>query len=225
MKRYLSFGAGVNSTALMLLLLDEGVEFEAVFVDTGCEWPETYDHLDRMLREGYEFTWLKPIVQGENNLYDYLMKYKTITSVNFRFCTSKFKTRPFYRYVEKPCTVYIGYDFEERRRRYLKQRKNIKLETPLISRHIGRNMCGDIIRDHGLPIPPKSGCWLCPFQKIAQWKRLRDEYPILFKMAMDLEEINPRGWTFLEGMRLSSIWQENTLDRYLEGYSQEAVLE
>jgi len=43
MRKYLSHGVGVNSTALMLLLEDEGVEFESVFVDHGGDYPETKD--------------------------------------------------------------------------------------------------------------------------------------------------------------------------------------
>jgi len=40
MKNYLSHGMGVNSTALMLLLADEGIEFESVFVYHGGDYPE-----------------------------------------------------------------------------------------------------------------------------------------------------------------------------------------
>lgn len=35
MKNYLSFGGGVNSVALYLLMEDMGIEFEAVFVNHG----------------------------------------------------------------------------------------------------------------------------------------------------------------------------------------------
>ena len=43
MKNYLSFGAGVNSVAAFLL----GGFDEAIFCDTGNEYPETYDYLDK----------------------------------------------------------------------------------------------------------------------------------------------------------------------------------
>ena len=215
--KYLSFGAGVNSTALMLLLLDEGVEFEAVFCDTGCEWPETYEHLHRMEEEGYEFTWLRPEVSGTRTLYDYLVKYKIIPSWGTRFCTGKWKRVPFDRYVERPCTAYIGYDHGERRRRHLPDRKGIHFEYPLIERLITRQGCEQIIRDHGLPVPPRSGCWLCPFQALVTWKHLRDTYPDLFRKAVALEDSNPRGFTFRKGMRLSSILQDTTLDDFVEG--------
>jgi len=52
MKNYLSFGGGVNSVALYLYLLDQKVEFEAVFVDHGTDWPETYDYVE-MFKKKY----------------------------------------------------------------------------------------------------------------------------------------------------------------------------
>lgn len=218
MRKYLSFGAGVNSTALMMLLLDEGVEFEAVFVDTGCEWPETYDHLHRLREEGYEFTWLKPEVSGTRTLYEYLVKYKTLPSWGRRLCTSKWKRLPFDRYVEKPCTAYIGYDQGERHR-HLRDRKGIHFEYPLREREINRQGCKKIIRDHGLPVPRRSGCWLCPFQSLVVWTRLRLTYPDLFRKAVALEDMNPRGFTFRKGMRLSSIRQDSSLDDFVEAES------
>ena len=46
MKNYLSMGMGVNSVAMHLMLLDQGVEFESVFVNHGTDYPETYEYLD-----------------------------------------------------------------------------------------------------------------------------------------------------------------------------------
>lgn len=39
MNEYLSYGAGVNSTALMLYLLDQGWDGEIIFVDHGGDHP------------------------------------------------------------------------------------------------------------------------------------------------------------------------------------------
>lgn len=215
MREYLSFGAGVNSTALMLLLLDEGRDFEVVYVDPGTEWPETYDYLDYLKGQGYEFTWIKPVVEGENNLYDYLVKWKILPSVFVRCCTAKFKTGPFYKYIEIPAIVYIGYDFGERSKRHVTEKKGIEYRIPLVDRKITRTGCKEIIKKHGLRVPPKSGCWFCPFQGLKGFKKLRNKYPFLFKMAIYLEELNPRGYTFFRDMPLSSLWQVNKLDQYL----------
>ena len=43
---FLSFGAGVNSTALAILAVNDGWRGEIVFADTGCENPETYCWMD-----------------------------------------------------------------------------------------------------------------------------------------------------------------------------------
>ena len=46
-RHVLSFGGGVNSIALMVVLLREGLPFdEAVFADTGGEVPETYQYVE-----------------------------------------------------------------------------------------------------------------------------------------------------------------------------------
>ena len=54
-KNYLSFGGGVNSVALMLWLIDHGIEFEAVFSNHGGDYPETYDYLDMLLDKDCPF--------------------------------------------------------------------------------------------------------------------------------------------------------------------------
>ena len=94
MKAYLSHGMGVNSTALMLLLEEWGIEFESVFVDHGGDYPETYEYLDYLQNQGYEITVIKPEVEGCNTILEYCRKYRIIPSFHFRWCTDKFKLRP-----------------------------------------------------------------------------------------------------------------------------------
>jgi len=55
MKKYLSMGFGVNSVAAYLL----GDFDEAIFVDTGTEYPETYEYIE-WFKEIYPVTILKP---------------------------------------------------------------------------------------------------------------------------------------------------------------------
>lgn len=179
MKKYLSFGGGVNSTAMLLLLHDEGEEFETIFVDHGCDWPETYEYV-KILREKYPITVLKPDVQGFDNLYDYCISVSKIPTRMFRWCTDKFKIRPVSKYVEKPCFMLIGYASDESKRVSLNSSSQIENRFPLIEYEIDREACIQIIKDHGLPIPHKSGCWFCPFQPLSEFKRLRREHPDLF---------------------------------------------
>lgn len=217
MKNYLSFGGGVNSVALYLYLLDQKIEFEAVFVDHGTDWPETYEYVE-MFKKKYPLTVLKPDVGGISVLYDYSMHYRLAPSIRVRWCTQKFKTDAIYKYIEAPCFMMLGIDAGEAKRAKLSVNKGAENRFPLIEADIDRNGCKKIIKDHGLPIPIRSGCYICPFQRATQWKELRMKHPKLFCQAKTLEDaqmarskekgkkpftISPRG------VRLESIVDEN----------------
>jgi len=218
-KEYLSFGAGVNSVALMLLLQDQGRKFESVFSDHRCEYPETYEYLDYLKDLGYEITRLDPKVSWKgkwNNLYDYFYFHKSIPLIQYRICTDKFKIQPFNKYIEKPAIVYIGYDGGEykriaRQNNRKRKRKGIEYHYPLWEEGLTREGCKELIKEHGLKVPRKSGCWLCPFQSKYEWKRLMIEHPDLFKKAIELETNSNTKGLYLGKYCVSSIYQEEKL--------------
>lgn len=193
MRNYLSFGAGVNSVALYLLMVEQGIEFEAVFSDTGCEWPETYHYLSM-------FQWwtkanglrsvkvLTPEVEGTHSLIGYCKKYTIIPSFRQRWCTEKFKIIPIQKYQKAPAFVHIGFAFDESKRARISSTNGFENRYLLIENDITRAGCIAIIRKAGLPIPRKSGCYICPFQRVGQWKELRRNYPDLFCKAVKLEK-------------------------------------
>jgi len=195
MKKYLSFGGGVNSVAMMLMLLDQKDDFEAIFVDHGTDWPETYEYTKMfqgwLKNHGHkQITILKPEVQGFENLYEYYWEKQWVPSFMARICTDKFKIRPIHKYVEKPCFMLLGIDFGEIKRAKLSVKKGIENRYPLIEYEIDRDGCKKIIKGHGLPVPMKSGCYICPFQRLGQWIELRKTHPELFCKAEQLENRN-----------------------------------
>ena len=220
MKEYLAFGGGVDSTALMLLLLDEEVSFEAVFVNHGTDKPETYAYVDYLQNEDYEITVIKPNIQGYADLYDFCWDHRVIPSIMGRWCSDKFKVRPQTKYRKLPCRIYVGYDATEKSRA-LKvdrlKREGEEYRFPLIEKGITRKQCRGIIKDHGLKTPQKSGCYLCPLQSKREWKKLLIEHPELFKKTMALEDNRKnKKMTFLpNGKLLSSLWQTNKITNYL----------
>lgn len=120
MRIYLSYGGGVDSTACYLEMTRRGFDFEAVYCDHGCDWPETYEYLEMfqgwLEENGYrKITVIKPpIVQGvSNNLYEYSWHYHMVPIRERRWCTDKFKVRPLHRYFKKPCFVCIAFDAGE----------------------------------------------------------------------------------------------------------------
>jgi len=193
MKTYLSFGGGVNSVAMMLFLLDRGDKFEAIFVDHGADWPETYEYFEMfqewLKNKGHgKITILKPDVQGDSDLYNYYFSRSKVPSIMKRDCTDKFKIRTVTKYVKTPCFMLLGIDFGEAHRAKINHKKGIENRFPLIEEEITRQGCKDIIKAHGLPVPMKSGCYLCMYQKKGQWESLRRLHPDLFCKASKLEE-------------------------------------
>jgi len=203
MKNYLSFGSGVNSVAMYLMLMDQGMVpgdpdkgFEAVFVDHGTDWPETYEYVE-MFKKQYPLTVLVPKQKGSRpkrchdiifeNLYDYAWALEMTPSRVQRWCTHRFKSLTLNNYHQKPCFVFIGYDYGERHRAKISSKDGNEYRWPLIENEIDRAGCVDIIKNHGLPVPMKSGCYICPFQRVGQLRQLRREHPKLFCKLEQLE--------------------------------------
>ena len=107
-----------------------------------------------------------------------------------RICTDKFKVTPIHKYVTNPCFMLIGIDAGEPNRAKISTVNGIEKRYPLLENDINRAGCKKIITDHGLPVPMKSGCYICPFQKATHWRELRKNHPDLFCKASTLEKIN-----------------------------------
>jgi len=202
MKKYLSFGAGVNSTALLLLLTDQGEDFETIFVNHGGDYPETYEYLGYLRDKGFEITEIIPDVQGCHTILEYCYKYKIIPLKMWRWCTSKFKIRPIYEYIEKPCEMMLGISSDERKRRIIESRdSDIKNIFPLYEAGITRRHCIKIIKDHNLKVPRPSGCFFCPFMTKKNAMELYRNYPELYRKVIDLERnCNKPGYHLKQGI-------------------------
>lgn len=83
--------------------------------------------------------------------------------------------------------MYLGIDAGEAKRAKLNTEKEIESRWLLIEHDIDRGGCKKMIADAGLIVPPKSGCWFCPFQSKVQWLELRRNHPELFCKAQKLE--------------------------------------
>lgn len=187
MKKYLSYGGGVNSTAMMILLKNKGIDFEAVFSDHGGDYPETYEYVKMLQAEGYPITVLDCKVENLD-LYDYCLEKNIIPSRWMRWCTDKFKIIPLYRYFKRPCIVYIGIDAGETKRAKPSKDTDIDNQFPLIEEGMDRIACEEYIQKAGLPVPRKSGCYFCPYSKKKDFEYLRNNEPDLWCKTKHLED-------------------------------------
>lgn len=64
-----------------------------------------------------------------------------------------------------------------------------RLEHPLIDLRMSRNDCHNLILDAGLPIPPKSSCFFCPFKKRAEWREMQLKEPELFEKSVAIDNL------------------------------------
>jgi len=193
----LSFGGGVNSVALMLWLIDRGIDFEAVYINHKCDWPETYEYIDYLEDKVYNITKVNVNVEGFDNLYDYCWKHKILPAVGRRrLCSYKFKYEQFNRYIleryndNAECvTVFIGYTYDEKKRvKIYKNKYGYKYKYPFVENKITRSGCIRIIREHGLKVPHRSNCYICSMQTKREWIELYSKHPDLFYNAVRLEE-------------------------------------
>lgn len=210
-------GFGRNSVAMYLNELDKGTKFEAVFVDHGTDWPETYEYA-KMFMEKYPVTVLKPRQRGSrpkgcydtvfDNLYDYSWALEMTPSRVQRWCTHRFKSLTLMNYHETPCFVFIGYDYGESHRAKISSNGGQEFRWPLIEDEIDLDGCIDIIKAHGLPVPMKSGCYICPFQKVGQLRELRRKHPDLFCKLERLENRNNH-WRVVYGVSDTWPWVDD----------------
>jgi hypothetical protein len=191
----LSFGGGVNSVALMILLLRSNEPLdEVVFADTGAEAPETYAYLHLVhayLRNHHvPLTILASPTQGPN-LYRKCWDRKVIPSAIWRWSTRDFKITPIHRHYRSlgdHVNQYLAIAYDEIERMKDAAVSYVTNLYPLVDSKIRRAGCVAVIEEAGLPVPVKSGCFFCPFNSIGRWRWLYENHPDLYDKAMALEE-------------------------------------
>lgn len=189
----ISFGGGINSVALAIYLVEErGWAGEIVFADTGAEYPETYCYMayfesEYLRPRGLSITRLRglPWQAGPASLplVTYCEQHGMVPLAAARFCTKDWKGKPIERWAKanRIERTLLGIDAGESHRAP-------DAERPLVDVGIDRTECVRIIKAAGLDVPQKSGCFICPFQRASQWRRLWELHPDLFEQAARLEE-------------------------------------
>ena len=212
-KYIVSYGGGVNSTAMIIYLVKNKFPLDyVVFSDTGDEMPETYEYLEVMRkylkRKKIPFEIVK--VRNNTSLSDRCLKRKVIPSQIWRWCTRDMKVTPihaFYRKLNSHIYQYMGIDYDEVRRMKPAKVDYVTNLYPLIDYKIRREGCVDLIKKARLPIPVKSGCYMCPFNNMSRWAEIYEKHPDLYKYAMKIEEnskhfgsqsLAPKGHTLRE---------------------------
>jgi hypothetical protein len=201
---YVSLGAGVQSSA-MLLMLDAGDlrprPVGALFADTGWEPAAVYRNLAYL-----ESVCTIPITRvSAGNLRDQLMAHArgegrfaspplhvAGEGMLRRQCTREFKIEPMLAELrrrgygpKRPVTQMLGISVDEVERASPSRVRWAVSSWPLLDAGISRADCLVWLDRHGHPRPPKSSCIGCPLHGSAQWRAL-DPADLADAVAVDL---------------------------------------
>lgn len=228
--RIVSFGAGVQTTALAILVAQGKITADAfVFADTKGEKPETYEYMQALTipllnQVGIPFKWLKNTSKYDGeSLYDFSVKHQYLPGMPKRQCSAHFKASVIHRAFPKAIKM-IGFNTDELSR--AENPIHVKAEFPLIKLGLSGNDCTRIVQNYGWPIPVKSSCFFCPYQRPFEWNWIKGRHPDLFQKCLDLENAmyakHPRKrnqyglfggkplWKFADGIQQEFTLQENS---------------
>lgn len=213
MKRFLSLGAGVQSSTLALMIAHGEIEpvEAAIFADTGWEPRHVYEWLN-WLEEQLPFPVYR--VQHGNLRTDTLAKKEgaRVASVPWhmmmpngnramarRQCTMEYKVQPITRKTRELvglaprqrakgvlCEMLIGISTDEALRMKPSHEAWKKHRWPLIERSMSRNDCLRWMERKGYPLPPKSSCIGCPFHSDHEWRLIKAD-PISWADALEVD--------------------------------------
>jgi len=215
--RTFSNGGGVQSTAALVLSAQDKIDFPIhLFCNVGddSEHPDTlrYVHevampyaaahgiefyeLRHFRKDGEEETLYKKLTRAGSRSIGIPIYLEGSGAPVRRSCTAEFKIRRAAKWQRQhgatkdvPAITGLGISLDEfQRMRTDSGIATLVLRYPLIELRLTRQDCMNIIIQAGLPIPPKSSCWFCPFHRISAWQKLKRQTPELFEKAVDLEK-------------------------------------
>lgn len=221
--RSVSYGGGVQSTALLVLAAQRRIDFPLFImanVGDDSEHPATLAYVEHIAKpyaaeHDIELVTVQKRDRAGNpvTLYDRLTRPGSMSTgiphrsrkdgpPLSRSCTVSFKAEVIVKELkrrgatrEHPATVGLGISLDEIHRANTKRATDYeRLVYPLIGfgeetgLKMTRDDCARVIREAGIPVPPKSSCYFCPFHRDTAWADLARETPDLFEKAAQLEE-------------------------------------
>ncbi|MFG3112824.1 phosphoadenosine phosphosulfate reductase [Streptomyces sp. NPDC048197] len=233
--KVISYGGGVQSTALLVLAAQRRIDFQTfLFSNVGDdsenpatlkfieEYAEPYAQengidlhtLERRRRTGDTETLWERLHKPEARSIPIPVRMAN-GAPGRRSCTADFKIKVISRWLrehgataESPATVGIGISVDEiHRANRRRSDPREQITYPLLDLGLRREDCTRLIREAGLPVPPKSSCFFCPFHTVSDWQELRKTDPALFAKSQQLE-------AFINGRRAALGRDAAYLTRY-----------
>lgn len=207
MRHIISFSGGKDSTALVLWAIEQGLDFDTVFCDTGWEVQSIYDYIKYVVD-----TFIMPgsLIVLKSDKYDGMAdlceKKGRAPSTMARFCTEELKVKPMIEYVnsiEGEKIVYQGIRAEESPRRAAMQQNgfseiyNCEVRRPLF--HWTHQDVFSIHQKHNCKINPlymkgfaRVGCMPCIMARHGEMRQIIKQYPERIDAIREIEKATGR---------------------------------
>ncbi|WP_434596640.1 phosphoadenosine phosphosulfate reductase [Streptomyces sp. A5-4] len=214
--KVISFGGGVQSTALLVLAAQGRIDYSTfLFANVGddSEHPATLAYirdvaapyaaragielhqLRRTRRDGTTETLMERLNRRDTRSIPIPVRMAN-GAPGRRSCTADFKIKVVGRWLREhgatanePAVVGIGISVDEiHRANRRRSEPHEQVEYPLLDLRLRRDDCERIIETAGLPVPPKSSCFFCPFRTVDAWRQQRREDPDLFARSIEVEQ-------------------------------------
>lgn len=188
-----SYGGGVQSAAMAVLVVTGKLPRpeRIIMADTGREAALTWRYLDDsiqpMLRCIGLTVEIAPHSLATVDMYarsgdgrPQVPAYDAAGGRLPNYCSVEWKRRVVHRWLRRegygprrPVIQWLGISTNEIHRVKPSAIRWASIEHPLIGLGLSRADCIRIVERHGLPTPPRSSCYMCPFRSDAEWLALR----------------------------------------------------
>jgi hypothetical protein len=187
-RHLIALSGGKDSTALAVYMREKYayLPMEYVFIDSGCELPETYAYLDKLRAIlGIEII----NIRSRRNFEYWLKMFKgVLPSPRNRWCTRLLKLDPYADWLKKNCKDimvfnYAGLRADEDRTGYQSKSDRVISEFPFVNDGIVLEDIKKILVESALGLPEyyawrqRSGCYFCFYQRDNEWCFLQAIFP------------------------------------------------
>ncbi|NJD99502.1 hypothetical protein E3E26_06855 [Thermococcus sp. LS1] len=233
-----SVSGGKDSVAMLIVMKEQGIRPDyVVFLNTGIEFPQQVHYVHQKLAPWVKENFSLDITEiHPKEPFALQVKKRGVPFAPAgRWCCRTIKKEPFYLWLREKgiryLDLYLGYaaDEEERFRNAKRQVKSyarkfgvkiVHLYAPLLDADITEEDALKLTRKHGLYNElydhfKRTGCYLCPYQSLDDWRALFWNFPKLFNAAKTLEEMSIRehGKTFRRDYTLAELEMRFRLEK------------
>lgn len=210
-KHIVSFSGGKDSTAMLLMMIEKGYKIdEIIFLDTGVEFPEMYEHIEKVKAMiGRDIT----VLRNEKGLFEYWLlehekqrgKYKGQKGYSWadhraRWCTKTLKVQVSNKYLKEKykghkVVLYQGIAVDEVKRLEKKSGSEIGSEVryPLAEWNMTEADALQYCYDKGFDWGglytkfDRVSCFLCPLKSLKELKVIWKDFPNLWAIMRDYD--------------------------------------